>query len=199
MAAYKPTVRSLHLIRLENLTGSDLMLLTSDTPERTSWCGQVAEETSLERLSSSLPSSLHSDSGLEFLSAHIQQASQASHVRSSRERMSAEGSYSWPGAAAATIGCVAQRLTAFSVMECSKVSDEEVAAFLAHTANLEFVSLVPDDFVTSAQPLYAAPGGAAQPPGHPVRCSGTLLPPPNSSLFTRGVGTAFSCAVSMIF
>ena len=113
--------------------------------------------------------------------------------------MSAEGSYSWPGAAAATIGCVAQRLTAFSVMECSKVSDEEVAAFLAHTANLEFVSLVPDDFVTSAQPLYAAPGGAAQPPGHPVRCSGTLLPPPNSSLFTRGVGTAFSCAVSMIF
>ena len=174
MAAYKPTVRSLHLVRLENLTGSDLMLLAANTPAQTSCCGQETDESPLDCLFCSMPCSLHSGAGLESLSAHIQQASQASHVRSSREKMSSGGSFT---EAAAGMVCLAHRLTAFSMMECSKVSDKELAEFFAHTKNLEFVSLVPDDFVTSmgmssAHRTAAEPGAAPHPLGHPV-----CLPP----------------------
>lgn len=171
MAIYKPSVRSLHLVRLENLTGSDLMLLTSNTPERTSWCGQEPDDVPLERLSNSMPSSMPSESGLEPLAAHIQQASQASHVRSSREKMSTGGSSS--GNSSST-GCVAHNLTCFSMMECSKVTDQELAEFFTHTKNLEFVSLVPDDYVTSvgmsAHRTVAVPGQDPHPLGHPVCC-----------------------------
>jgi hypothetical protein len=155
-------------VRLENLTGSDLMLLTSDTRERTSLSGQESDDIPLERLSMSMPSSMPcSESGLEPLAAHIQQAS---HVRNSRERMSSDGRYyeTSPGT-----GCVANNLTAFSLMECSKVTDQEVADFFSHTKNLEFVSLVPDDIVTSVgmpstQRTVAVPGDPAYPLDHPV-------------------------------
>lgn len=161
-------------MRLENLTGSDLMLLTSDTPERMSCSGQEPDDVPLERLSNSMPSSMGSNSGLEPLAAQIQQASQASQasqLRSRPERLSTGGSSTGTQSRS---GGVAHKLTAFSMMECSKVTDVELAEFFAHTKNLQFVSLVPDDYVTAlgmpaSQRTVAVPGAALHPRGHPVR------------------------------
>lgn len=147
------------------------MLLTSCAPERTSWSGQEADDASLERLtSSSLHSSMPSDSGLEPLAAHIQQMS---HVRRSRELLS-------PGASSNkgteySCSCVAHNLTAFSLMECSKVTDQELAEFFSHTKNLEFVSLVPDDYVTSAGMSSAHDEEDPSTPKHPVQLPSHVL------------------------
>jgi hypothetical protein len=129
MAVYKRSIRSLHLMRLENLTGSDLMLLAaSDSSDRI-----VMDDRTPERLSSSLPN------GLEPLASRISMAP-SSKALSSSGSSSCGSSRAW---------CFAHNLTAFSLMECSKVTDHELAAFFQATANLEFVALVPDDHVTS--------------------------------------------------
>lgn len=120
MAACKPSIRQLHLIRLNQISGDDLMQLA---PRQCSSRSKAQDETT-------------------DLKANFPCLQKEVLTRVSDESSPPSGCASEQFPERETF---LQKLEALSILECPGVSDAGLAAVLAHTDSLLQIVLVPDD------------------------------------------------------
>lgn len=127
MGTYKTSIRRLHLIRLDCITGDDLLQLTSAV-------------RSSRRTSRRVETTFVAGSVLCLHTTCQERLSDGTHADSTR----ASASGTLDGRVCAE-GGILEELEALSVIECPKVSDAGLAALLKHTVSLHQIVLVPDD------------------------------------------------------
>lgn len=138
MATYKTSIRRLHLIRLDRVTGDDLLQLTP-------------EARASRRSSRKVETTLVEGSALCLHTTCQERLSDGTHADSTRAS-SSSGKFDYTERVEdGLLG----RLEALSVIECPKVADTGLAALLKHTRSLQQVMLVPDD--DGVVPGYTSP------------------------------------------
>lgn len=142
MATYKTCIRRLHLTRLDQLTGDDLLQL-------------MPEASGSRRSSRRIETTLVEGTVLCLHTTCQERLSDGTHADGAKASASGMGE----GPVRLSEGFLGS-LQALSVVECPKISDAGLAALLKHTASLQQVVLVPDDdgFVQGHSPRMVMHG-----------------------------------------